>query len=179
MAAVAVNNARSAALIKADNLKDGVRSAFNNAISSNGVGARVRSWEFNTTDQANGDTLAEGDVYPLLKLYPGEYLLGLYFFSEAMGADMTVDFGLVAVDGSGVIDTAGTADDGDYLIDGNTTTAAGGEVGPTSNWNVPESGKPVKIEKECYLVAVSDDTVGTDAWAADKDLNGYVLLGEN
>lgn len=176
MAVVALTTARSEQLIKQAGLIDGSASyAPFDAPALGGAKVIARSWTFNTTDDLDGDTLVEGDTVPLTTLYPGEVLLGVYFASEDMGTDQTVDIGLRAVDGSGVIDGSGTSDLIDYLIDGNTTVAAGGEVGPTAVWADIDDG-PLKIEKEVYLTATMDDTSSSDPWAADKDFNGYVLV---
>lgn len=177
MSAIALVDARSAELIKEQNIVNGVTGNFPSGSSTSvGTKGRVRSFSFNTTDDLNGHTLADDNVIPLLKLFPGETLLGFAAAWEAMGTGTTADIGLVAIDGSGVIDEAGTADTADYLLDGLDVAALGEKVF-TQLWADPGVG-PLKITKPVYVTVKFIDADGTTPAAADKDFNGYVLVGE-
>ena len=128
----------------------------------------VRGWEFNTTDDLNGATLAGDQSYALIPLYAGETILSIAGVNGAMGSGRVVDFGLAAVDGSGIIDDENsTADDIDLLVDGQAVATAG-------QFSLLPLTGAYRVKKDCYLVA----TATGSAWAAGQDLDGYVLIAK-
>lgn len=133
---------------------------------------RIAFFNFNTTDDLNGGTLAEGQSIKLVKLLKGSRILRGRAWWEAMGANMKADLGLFACDGSGYIDAAGTvADDLDFFTTAQLDVAAAGE----GDFGVLQEDNPgYVLEKDCWLCVTPDDTAAANAWAADKDFDGYV-----
>lgn len=141
----------------------------------NEMHGRVRSVYFfwNTTSGLTaGTTLAEDDLVILAKIPAGSRLLPGDVAWEAMGTSMTMDLGLMAVDGSGFIDLAGTvADDPDKLTDAAIDVAAAGQSRINHN---DGDALGFVLEKECYLTLSTTNSSGSTAWAADKDVFGYL-----
>jgi len=132
---------------------------------------KSKRWTLNTADDVTG-TLAEGDHFELVLIPKGARIRGGKILFEAMGTDMTADIGLKGADGSGYIDAAGTvADDPDFFTSTPLDVSAAGEdtFGDTLGDNYD-----YQLEKDCYLTVTTDDTGGADAWADDKDFNGYI-----
>lgn len=137
---------------------------------------RALAFEFNTTDDLNGATLADDDTVYLCRIPKGYRVLeGKYGF-EAMGANVTADIGLIAADGSGYLSADGstTADDIDWLVNGDDVSSAG--TGTFVNTFVGSPGAKLVSEKDYYLAVKFIDTVGSNAAAADKDFNGVVYI---
>lgn len=137
---------------------------------------RALNFEFNTTDDLNGGTLADNDTVNLVRIPAGYRIIeGVYGF-EAMGANVTADIGLIAADGSGYLSADGTttADDIDWLVDGDDVSSAG--VGSFVNTFVGSPGAKLVAEKDYFLSVKFIDTVGSNAAAADKDFNGVVYI---
>lgn len=137
---------------------------------------RVRSmkdfFNFNTTDETTSGTLADGDSIRLVKLLKGSKVFGIRFWFEAMGTNMVADFGLEGVDGSGFIDAAGTvADDVDFFTTAQISVAA---IGEADAGVLQEDNPGYVLEKDCYLTLATVDSVGSVAWAANKNLDGYI-----
>jgi len=173
MAAITLVDARSAELIVRDKMVSGETGSNTSAsYAGSGTKGRIKGFTFNTTDDLNGHTLVANDVVALTVLEVGDVLVGFTFANEAMGASIVADFGLVAVDGSGVIDDSATADTADFLLDGINVSAAA-EQALTQVWADPDMG-PYKVTKRCYLTLKMSG--GTPA--ASKDVVGYALLAE-
>lgn len=145
-----------------------------NPLSPNETGKVRRLWfEFNTTDDLNGVTLAEGDVIELVRIPKGYRVHGGKVFFEAMGTDQQADIGLKGDDGSGYIsaDDSTTADDPDFFTTAPLDVAAAGEA----EFGVLQEDNPgYATEKDVVLTATLIDSTSSDPWAADKDFNGYV-----
>jgi hypothetical protein len=133
---------------------------------------RIAAWNFNTTDDLDGGTLAEAQSIKLVKLIKGTRVLRGRCWFEAMGTDQTADLGLFAADGTGYINAAGdVADDPDFFTSAAIAVAAVGEA----DFAVLQEDNPGYIlEKDCWLCVTLDDTSSADAWAADKDFDGFV-----
>jgi hypothetical protein len=138
----------------------------------NETGKVRRLWfEFNT-DELTG--LAEFDKIQLVLVPKGARIHGGKAFWEAMGSNEKADFGLMGADGSGYIDAANSvADDVDFLTTAQLDVAAAGE----GEFGVLQEDNPGYVaEKDLWLIVVPEDSSSTVAWAADKDLKGYVDL---
>lgn len=112
-----------------------------------------------------GDT-AITSIVALCTIPEGARIVGGGLYQTTLGN--TLDLGLVAKDGSGYLDVAGTvADDTDMFLDGIDTSGDSGDT-----FGVIENADPnayYVTEKECYLVAVA-----AGAWTATKTLIGEV-----
>ena len=117
---------------------------------------------------------ADGDNIKLALIPKGARILGGYATFEAMGTNMVADLGLMGADGSGFIDAAGSvADDDDFFTTAQIDTSAAGE----SDFGVlQEDNYGYIAEKDLYLVLTTVDTVGSLAWATDKDFDGQVHM---
>lgn len=162
-----VNTIKSEQMIK----RDSVRHLPLKSTEQDGR-VRVAWWNFNTTDDLNGGTLAEGNSIKLVKLIKGSRFLRGRCMFEAMGIDQTADFGLFACDGSGYIDAAeSVADDPNFFTTAAIAVAAAGEA----DFGVLQEDNPgYLLEKDCWVTVTLGDITSSDPWAADKDLNGYV-----
>lgn len=143
-------------------------------LKSNESEGRVRQkyWNFNTTDDLDGATLADGDNIKLVKLLKGtRIMLGKVWF-EAMGANMTADIGLEGADGSGYIDADDSvADDPNFFTTAAIDVSGAGEADFAA---LQEDNIGYELTKDCYLTVNTVDSVGSNPWAADKDFDGFV-----
>jgi len=118
----------------------------------------------------DGTVFAADDVIGILKIKKDCRILPGILFFGAMGASITADVGVVAQDGTGFIDKAGTiADDPDYFTDAPIDVSAAGSAAfaDTIGENVG-----VIFEKDVILTVAL--TGGTPAVVALRALAQYV-----
>lgn len=142
------------------------------SVTENRGRVRAVRWNFNTTDDIDA-ALASGDVVRVAHLRKGDVvMLGRVWF-EALGAGQTLDFGLLGADGDGTYDGT-NSDDPDFFTTSAIAAASAGE----SDFGVLQVDNPCyTLLKDCYLtMTIADSTTAAAAAAADKDIDGYVLL---
>lgn len=134
-------------------------------LKPNELHGRVRIARFSYTTPASVG-VTDGQNIALCRLPKGARVIGAFMEFEAMGTGADLDLGLMAVDGTGVIDEDATSDSETFFADGLDVAAAG-------NLHTDEilaTNYGYELQKECYVVATAD----TANWDAEKDLVGHI-----
>jgi hypothetical protein len=118
--------------------------------------------------------VAANVVIGLCKLFAGSRILGIKVLSNAFVATSTMDIGLSALDGTGIIDLAATSDSATFFTGAGTLAVA--TAGAYDAANTQVNNCLYELVKHCYLIAKLN-TAGMDGVA--DILQGYVLYVSN
>jgi len=131
------------------------------------VSEKLDRYDYNTTDNLAGGTLAQGDILKIGGFKKGDIGTRITLFWEAMGGSATANIGVRGADGDGFYDAAGSNADDSTLL---SPSAGAIDVSSAGSTEVILDPKVATFDKDVDIVV----SLGGAIWAADKDLYGYI-----